>query len=257
MLDNFLSYLLRSRLQFGLLLVYTVFIFTYYALLISNLHSGTDIQDLLLCNNLFLKIIICQFFIVLISIPLCVSKYFFQLEVQLKQALISDTFLDLLRIIILFCSVCMILILFCMFISLPILVHAQSLYGIDFRELGLIYTQIISLYIFVISLTIFLNFYLKNSLSAMIVSYFIILFLGLGYLFIALTGTSIFNDQVINYNLLFLILLGPFYKIIMLISDANPSCIFRLSYLSYLFTYLTLSVIFILLSIKKARSFIR
>ncbi|KHE93986.1 hypothetical protein S225a_18930 [Candidatus Brocadiaceae bacterium S225] len=257
MLDNHLTYLLRSRLQFGFILFYTVFIFTYYGLLISNLHYGTDIQELLLCDNLFLKIIICQFFIVLISIPLCVCRCFSQLEDQLKQGVVSNSFIDLLRAITLFCSVCMILILFCMFISLPILVHAQSLYGIDFRELWLIYTQIIFLYIFVISLTIFFNFYLKNSLSAMIVSYFIILFLGLGYLFIALTATSIFNDQLINYHLLFLILLRPFYKIIMLISDANPSGIFRLSYLSYLFTYLTLSVIFIFLSIKKARSFIR
>jgi len=257
MQNNLLTYLLRSRLQFGLLLFYMIFIYTYYSLLISNLHSGTDNQGLSLCNNLFMKILTCQFFIVLVSIPLCVCRYFSQLEGQLKQDVESNSFTDLLRAITLFCSVCMISILFCMFISLPILVHAQSLYGIDFRELGLIYTQIIFLYIFIISLTIFFNFYLKNSLSAMIVSYFIILFLGLGYLFIALTGTSIFHDQVINYNLLFLILLGPFYKIIMLISDANPSCIFRLSYLSYLFTYLTLSVIFILLSTKKARSFIR
>lgn len=251
MQDNYLMYLLRSRLQFGFLLFYIIFVFTYYGLLVSNLNSGTDIQDL------FLKILICQFFIVLISIPLCVSKYFFQLEEQLKQTVVSDSFLDLSRIIIHFCSVCMILILFCMFLSLPILIHAQLLYGVDFLELGLIYTQIFSIFIFVLSLSLFFNFYLNDPLSAMIFSYFTILFLGLGYLFIALSKTSNFYDQVINYNLLFLILLGPFYKIIMLISDTNPSYVFRLSYLSYLFTYLVLSVIFILLSIKKARSFIK
>ncbi len=254
---NFLTYLLRPKFQFGFLLFYIIFIFTYYALLVSNLNSGTDIEDIFLHNNLFLKIIICQFFLILVSIPLCVSKSFFQLEEQLKQPDLSDSFLDLSRIIIVFCTVCMILILFCMFLSLPILIHAQSLYSINYRELGLIYIQIFSLFIFVISLTLFFNFYINSILTAMIVSYFAILFLGLGYLFIALSRTLIFHEYVINYSLLFAILLGPFYKIIMMVFDTNPSNVFRLSYISYLFTYLALSVILILLSIRKARSFIK
>ncbi len=257
MLANLLMYLLRSRLQFGFLLFYVIFVFTYYSLLVSNLSSGTNIQELLLYNNLFLKIITCQFFVLLISIPLCVTKCFPQLEVLLKKTTVSSSFRDLSRFIIHFCIVCMTLIVFCMFLSLPIMLHAQSLYDVNYRELGLVCIQILSLFIFVTSLTLFLNFYLKNSLTAIIVSYFSLLFLGMGYLFVALFRNTIFYDQVINYNLLFLIILGPFYKIIMLISDTNPSLVFRLSYLSYLFTYLLLSVIFILLSIMKARSYVK
>ena len=257
MQNNLLAYLLRSRLQFGLLLFYTIFIYTYYSLLISNLHFGTDNQGLSLCNNFFMKILTCQFFIVLVSIPFSVCRYFSQLEGQLKQGVVSNSFTDLLRAITLFCSICMILILFCISLSLPILVHAQSLYGTDFRELGLIYTQIISLFTFVLSISLLLNFYLKNSLYAMIASYFTILFILMGYLSIALSDTSILYDQVNNYNPLFLILLKPFYRIILLVYDTDPSSVFRISYISYLFTYLTLSVIFILLSIRRARSFIK
>ena len=86
MQNNLLAYLLRSRLQFGLLLFYTIFIYTYYSLLISNLHFGTDNQGLSLCNNLFMKILTCQFFIVLVSIPFCACRCFFKLEEQLKQS---------------------------------------------------------------------------------------------------------------------------------------------------------------------------
>ena len=257
MLNNYLTYLLRSRLQFGFLLFYTVILFTYYGLLVSNLNYVGHIQDIFLYNEMFLKIVKCQFFIVLISIPLCVSKNFIQLTGQLKKADISNSFSDVSRIIILFCSACMILVLFFVFISLPILIHSQSLYGLNFHELGLVYTQIISLFIFVLSLSLFFNFYLKNSLSATIASYFTILFVLIGYLFIGLSRTIIPYDYGINYNILFLILLGPFYKFFLLFTEMNSSNLFHLSYTSYLFTYLMLSVIFLLLSIKKARSFIK
>lgn len=257
MLNNYLTYLLKSRLHFGFLLFYTVILFTYYGLLVSNLNSVGHIQDIFLYNKMFLKIVICQFFIILISIPLCVSKNFIQLTGQVNETDISNSFSDVSRIILFFCSACMILILFFVFMSLPILIHSQSLYGLNFHELGLVYTQIISLFIFVLSLSLFFNIYLKNSISAMIASYFTILFIFIGYLFIALSRTTIYFDQVVNYNTLFLVLLVPFYRIILLTTETDLTNVFSLSYLSYLFTYMILSVIFILLSIKKARYLIK
>ncbi len=255
MLGNYLSSLLRSRLEFGFLLFYITFVFAYYGLLISNLQSGViDTQVLLSNNNLFLKIIICQFFMVLISIPLYVCKFFSCLEVQLKQSVLSGTFLYLSRIIMPFFCACIILITFSLFLSLPILFHAQFLYDVNFQEIGLVCTQILAIFIFVLSITLFLNFYMNNPLSAMIISYFIVLLSGLGYLLFSLSKAAIFLHQGINYHPVFLILLGPFYKSITMISHINPSYVFRLSYLSFLFTHLILSVIFIFFSIKKAGS---
>ncbi len=254
MTDNYLSYLLRSRLGFGLFMFYIVFIFAYYGLLISNLQSGANIQMMFSYKNLFLKIITCQFFMVLISIPLCVCKNFFRLEEQLRQLSFSGSFLELSRTIINYFSACIILILFSLFLSLPILLHAHTLYGVDFRELGLIYIQILVILIFILSITIFLNFYSNNTFAAIYMSYFTVLFMGLGYLLIALSRTTISLQQGINYHSLFLILLGPFYKIITMVSDSIPSFAFRVSYLSYLLTYLILSFILIFYSIKRARS---
>ncbi len=254
MTDNYLSYLLRSRLGFGLFLFYIVFIFAYYGLLITNLQSGANMQVMFSYKNLFLKIIICQFFMVLICTPLCVCKNFYRLEDQLKLFSFSASFLELSRTIINYFSACIILIVFSLFLSLPILLHAHTLYGVDFQELGLICIQIVAILIFILSITIFFNFYTNNTFSAILMSYFTVLFIGLGYLLIALSRTTISLQQGINYHSLFLILLGPFYKVITMISDGIQSYSFRVSYLSYLITYLILSVILICFSIKRAKS---